>query len=118
MKKPHLAQRTNEEWVKALSDPVSDGAIKDLRKILLVGLRASLSNRITTDLDSITEDFAQEALQNIRKNIHTFRGESKFTSWAMKFAVHVAIAEMRRWTWKDVFSVFKLKKISSLHMKK
>jgi uncharacterized protein YqgV (UPF0045/DUF77 family) len=97
MKKPHLAQRTNEEWTTALSDPVSDDAIKDLRKILLAGLRASLSDRITTDLDSFTEDFAQEAQQKICKNIHTFRGESKFTTWAMKFAVHAAFAEMRLW---------------------
>jgi RNA polymerase sigma-70 factor (ECF subfamily) len=97
-----LVQRTNAEWIKDLSDPVSDEALTDLRTLLLRGLRASLSNRITTDLDSITEDFAQEALLKILKNIHTFRGESKFTTWAQKIAIHVAFTELRRRRWKDI----------------
>jgi RNA polymerase sigma-70 factor (ECF subfamily) len=97
-----LVQRTNAEWIEALSDPVSDEALTDLRTLLLRGLRASLSSRISTDLDSITEDFAQEALLKILKNIHTFRGESKFTTWAQKIAIHVAFTELRRRRWKDI----------------
>lgn len=97
-----MIQRTNDEWIEALSDPVSDEALTDLRTLLLHGLRASLSNRISTDLDSITEDFAQEALLKILKNVHTFRGESKFTTWAQKIAIHVAFTELRRRRWKDV----------------
>ncbi len=97
-----MIQRTNEEWVEALSNPVSDEALSDLRTLLLRGLRASLSSRISTDLDSITEDFAQEALLKILKNVHTFRGESRFTTWAQKIAVHVAFTELRRRRWKDV----------------
>jgi RNA polymerase sigma-70 factor (ECF subfamily) len=97
-----LSQRTNAEWIEALSDPVSDEALTDLRTLLLRGLRASLSSRISTDLDSITEDFAQEALLKILKNIHTFRGESKFTTWAQKIAIHVAFTELRRRRWKDI----------------
>jgi RNA polymerase sigma-70 factor (ECF subfamily) len=97
-----LNQRTNSEWIEELSDPVSEEALTDLRAILLRGLRASLSNRIQTDLDAITEDFVQEALLKILKSIDTFRGESRFTTWAQKIAIHVAFTELRRRRWKDV----------------
>lgn len=97
-----MNQRTNAEWIEELSDPVSNEALEDLRAILLRGLRASLSNRIHTDLDAITEDFVQEALLKILKSIDTFRGESRFTTWAQKIAIHVAFTELRRRRWKDV----------------
>ena len=97
-----MIQRTNQEWVEELRDPVSNEALEDLRAILLRGLRASLSNRIQTDLDAITEDFVQEALLKVLKSVDTFRGESKFTTWAQKIAIHVAFTELRRRRWKDV----------------
>ena len=97
-----MTQRTNEEWLEQLSDPVDSKALSDLRKILLRGLRASLSNRINTDLDAITEDFVQDALLKILKSLHTFRGESRFTTWAQKIAIHVAYTELRRRRWKDI----------------
>lgn len=95
-------QRTNEEWLEQLSDPMSNEALEDLRAILLRGLRASLSNKIRTDLDAITEDFVQDALLKILDNLETFRGESRFTTWAQKIAIHVAYTELRRRRWKDV----------------
>ncbi len=95
-------KRTNQEWLVELSDPISDEALSDLREILLRGLRASLSNRINTDLDAITEDFVQEALLKILKSIDTFRGESRFTTWAQKIAIHVAYTELRRRRWKNI----------------
>jgi RNA polymerase sigma-70 factor (ECF subfamily) len=102
MRRTQLNQRTNTEWIEELSDPVSEEALEDLRAILLRGLRASLSNRIHTDLDAITEDFVQEALLKILKSLDTFRGESRFTTWAQKIAIHVAFTELRRRRWKDV----------------
>ena len=97
-----MVQRTNSEWIEALSEPISDEALTDLRNILLRGLRASLSSKIDSGLDEITEDFAQEALLKILKNLHTFRGESKLTTWAQKIAIHVAFTELRRRRWKDI----------------
>ena len=95
-------QRTNEEWLEQLSDPISNEALEDLRVVLLRGLRASLSNKIRADLDAITEDFVQDALLKILDNLDTFRGESRFTTWAQKIAIHVAYTELRRRRWKDV----------------
>lgn len=97
-----MTQRTNQEWIEQLSDPIDDQALTDLREILLRGLRASLSSRINTELDAITEDFAQDALLKILKSIETFRGESRFTTWAQKIAIHVAYTELRRRRWKDI----------------
>ncbi len=97
-----MSQRTNQEWLQDLQDPISEEALIDLRKILLRGLRASLASRIQTDLDQITEDFVQEALLKILSSLDTFRGESRFTTWAQKIAIHVAFTELRRRRWKDV----------------
>jgi RNA polymerase sigma-70 factor (ECF subfamily) len=97
-----LNQRTNEEWIEALREPVSGEALEDLRTVLLRGLRASLSSRVNTDLDALTEDFAQDALLKILKSLESFRGESRFTTWAQKIAIHVAFTELRRRRWKDI----------------
>lgn len=97
-----MTQRTNAEWLTALREPISEDALTDLRNILLRGLRAALSNRVRSDLEAITEDFAQEALLKILKSLDTFRGESRFTTWAQKIAVHVAFTELRRRRWKDI----------------
>lgn len=97
-----MSRRTNEEWLEQLDDPVDEEALEDLRAILLRGLRASLSNRIDTDLEAITEDFVQDALLKILKSLHTFRGESRFTTWAQKIAIHVAYTELRRRRWRDI----------------
>ncbi len=97
-----ISQRTNQQWLDDLSDPVSSDALEDLRAILLRGLRAALSNRVDGDLEALTEDFAQDALLKILKSIDTFRGESRFSTWAQKIAIHVAFSELRRRRWKDV----------------
>lgn len=95
-------QRSNEEWLDALRAPISDEALEDLRTTLLRGLRAALSRRVDGDLEAITEDFAQEALLKILDSLETFRGESRFTTWAQKIAINVAFSELRRRRWKDI----------------
>ena len=97
-----MVDRTNEEWLTALRDPINDDALNELREYLVYGLRAALANKIDTGLEDITEDFAQDALLKILNNLETFRGESKFTTWAQKIAIHVAFTELRRRRWKDI----------------
>jgi RNA polymerase sigma-70 factor (ECF subfamily) len=94
--------RTNEEWLADLQGPDPEVAIEDLREIVLRGLRAALSTRIRRDLDYVVEDFVQDALLKILDNLPSFRGESKFTTWALKIAIHVAYTELRRRRWQDV----------------
>jgi RNA polymerase sigma-70 factor (ECF subfamily) len=97
-----LAGRTNHEWVRDLQGAEQDSALSDLRALLLRGLRAALYTHIHEGLDSILEDFVQEALIKILNNLDTFRGESRFTTWAQKIAVNVAFTELRRRRWQNV----------------
>jgi len=99
---PMSDPRSNQDWVRDLQGPDSENAIADLREILLRGLRAALASRIRRDLEFVIEDFVQEALLKILANLDTFRGESKFTTWAHKIAVNVAYTELRRRRWQDV----------------
>lgn len=97
-----MLDRNNSEWMAALSGPDPGEAIDDLRAILVRGLRYTLSSRVKGDLDMLVEDFAQDALVRILDKLETFRGESRFTTWAQKIAVRVAFSEMRRQRWKDI----------------
>jgi RNA polymerase sigma-70 factor (ECF subfamily) len=96
-----MIERTNQEWLAALRGPGRDKALADLRAFLVRGLRYALANQSNvteTDL----EDFAQEALLKILAGLDSFRGESRFTTWAQKIAVRVALTELRRHRWRDV----------------
>ena len=97
-----MVERTNAEWLADLQGPDSDSAISDLRDTLLRGLRAALSSHIRKDLSFVIEDFVQDALLKILDNLDSFRGESRFTTWAQKIAIHVAYTELRRRRWQDV----------------
>ena len=83
-------------------EPASSIALEELRSILLRGLRAALSGRVDGDVDTLAEDFAQEAMLKILANLETFRGESRFTTWAQRIAIHIAFSELRRRRWKDI----------------
>ena len=95
-----MVERTNEEWLAALRGPEQAEALGDLRAFLVRGLRYALANRSDVD-EQIREDFAQDALLKILNALDTFRGESRFTTWAQKIAVNVAFTELRRRRWQD-----------------
>ncbi len=97
-----MGERTNEQWLSDLRGKNQDQAIADLRRLLKRGLIYALSSRIKSDLEHQVEDFVQDAILRILEKLDTFRGESKFTTWAHKVAVRVAFTEMRRKRWKDI----------------
>ena len=92
--------RTDAEWVADISadGERSDLAVTDLRRILLAGL-ARAFRRCSRPL---VEDAAQEALILITKRIGSYRGDSRFTTWALSVATHVTLSEMRRARWGDI----------------
>jgi len=96
-----MTERTNQEWLAALRGPERDDALADLRAFLVRGLRHTLASWPNVD-EAALEDFAQDALLKILKGLDSFRGESRFTTWAQKIAVHVAFTELRRLRWRDV----------------
>ncbi len=97
-----MQTRTNDEWLSDLRGENQDQAIEDLRRVLKRGLIYALSSRIKIDLESQVEDFVQDSILRILDKMDSFRGESKFTTWAQKVAVRVAFTEMRRQRWKDI----------------
>ncbi len=93
---------TNEAWLEALRGPGRDGALQQLRAILVRGLQAVLAQRVPARAGALAEDFAQEALVKILESLDTFRSESRFTTWAQKIAVRLAFTELRRKRWQGV----------------
>lgn len=100
-----MKQRTNDDWLAELRDVNQrDAALTDLREILLRGLRRGLVDYVNTsgpEFQPLAEDFTQEALLKVLANLDSFQGRSKFTTWAHKIAVRVALTELRRKRWKD-----------------
>jgi RNA polymerase sigma-70 factor (ECF subfamily) len=96
-----MAERTNQEWLAAQLGLWRDQALADLRARLVRGLRYAMADRPSVTGADL-EDFGQEALMKILAGLDSFRGESRFTTWAQKIAVRVAFTELRRQRWKDV----------------
>ncbi len=95
-------ERGNEHWVRAMAmdGPEGDAARRELRTVLVGGLRRVLASRGVGD--DVCEDFAQEALVRVRERLGTFRGDSRFTTWALSVATRLAFDELRHKRWKDV----------------
>src|ERR671911_309495 len=96
-----MRERTNEQWLAELRGANPDEALADLYALLIRGLRVGLRN-YGGGVDANAEDFAQEALLKITGNLDSFRGESRFTTWAQKIAMNVALTELKRRRWRDV----------------
>jgi RNA polymerase sigma-70 factor, ECF subfamily len=103
--------RTNEEWLHDLraSGTVQEAAIDDLRNLLLRTVLFFFTRNLSdfkglarAEILQLAEDCAQEALIAIMNHLSDFRGDSKFTTWAYKFAVNIALTTARRAHWKDV----------------
>lgn len=95
------SDRTNEEWLTALNGTPDPQAVTDLRDLLLRGLRYALKQHYHVT-ESDLEDFVQDALVRILDNVGSFRGESKFSTWAQKIAIRVAFSELRRKRWENI----------------
>jgi RNA polymerase sigma-70 factor, ECF subfamily len=96
-----VRERTNEQWLMELRGPNPDGALADLYELLVRRLGAALGG-YRGGLEANFGDFAQEALIKITGNLDSFRGESRFTTWAQKIAINVALTELKRRRWRDV----------------
>jgi RNA polymerase sigma factor (sigma-70 family) len=92
----------DDEWVPALSagGAAGEAAQRELRVVLVRGLRRALASHHVPD--DLCEDLAQEALVRIRERLATFRGESRFTTWALSIALRIAFDELRHKRWTDV----------------
>lgn len=102
--------RTNEQWLADLraSDAAQSAALDDLRERLQRSIyyylsqeRSDLRGLATKELQVMAEDLAQDAVLRVMANLDNFRGESRFTTWANKIAIRLAISDLRRARYKD-----------------
>ncbi len=105
-----MTERSNDQWLHDLTaePPVRDRAIADLRARLQRGIyyylsneRSDLADLAAEEITQMAEDFVQEAILRVLKNLDSFKGNSQFTTWATKVAVRIAISELRRARYKD-----------------
>lgn len=112
MSAARIRTRSNEEWLRELradDTPEQVAAINDLREYLLRAVLyffsqypGDLRGLAREEIEQIAQDLAQDALLTILKNLDEFRGESKFTTWAYRFAINMSLVEARRRRWKNV----------------
>ncbi len=103
--------RSNQEWIAALTrngDGAQDEALAELRARLQRSIyfylsqdRSDLSGLAGHELAQMAEDLAQDATMRVMDNLAKFRGESRFTTWATKIAIRLAISDLRRSRYKD-----------------
>jgi RNA polymerase sigma-70 factor (ECF subfamily) len=99
----------SRRWLDELgaSGPAHEDAILRLHAMLLRAARFEISRRRHApglrggDHDDLAQQAADDALMAILRKLDDFRGDSRFTTWAYKFALYEAAVKLRRRGWQD-----------------
>ncbi len=103
------ASMVDRHWVGRLGvgSPGRDAAIASLHELLLRGARFEVRRRSAGfpqlrggDLDDLAQQAADDALLAVLGKLDSFRGDSRFTTWAYKFALLEAAVKVRRRAWQ------------------
>lgn len=101
--------RDSRDWLERLATrgAVRDAAIGELHALLLRAARFEVGRRGAShshvrggDRDDLAQQSADDALLAILRKLGDFRGESRFTTWAYKFALYEAAATVRKRAWQ------------------
>ena len=104
-----LLDPDSREWLAGLrgEGPVRDGAVARLHALLLRAALFEVARRRPVlphlrgnDLEDIAHQAADDALVSVLARLDDFRGESRFTTWAYKFALLEAAVKLRRRAWQ------------------
>lgn len=96
-------------WVTRLSRPGAEreDAAAELHALLLRAARFEIHRRrlafpqlAGADLNDLAWQSADDALMSILRRLGDFRGDSRFTTWACKFAIVEAGVKVRRHAWR------------------
>jgi RNA polymerase sigma-70 factor, ECF subfamily len=107
--RPLDAPDNSRAWLEALrSEGVRrDNAIAELHELLLRAARFEIGRRRAAlsfvrgeELDDLALQAADDALVAVLAKLDDFRGASRFTTWAYKFAVLEAGVRLRRRAWQ------------------
>jgi RNA polymerase sigma-70 factor, ECF subfamily len=100
---------TSQAWVRRLTCPGADRdtAVTELHALLLRAARFEISRRRPAfpqlggaDLDDLAWQSADDALMSVLRRLGDFRGDSRFTTWASKFAIVEAGVKVRKHAWR------------------
>jgi len=95
-------------WLRDLraGGVVHDDAVERLHALLLraarfeTGRRRASHPHLRGDLDEIAQEAADDALLAVLERLDDYRGWSRFTTWAYKFALYQASVKVRRRSWQ------------------
>jgi RNA polymerase sigma-70 factor (ECF subfamily) len=98
----------SHEWLRSLrADDTREAAVGRLHALLLRAARFEVSRRRSTlphlrasELDDIANEAATDAAMGVLRRLDDFRGASRFTTWAYKFALLEASAKLRKRAWQ------------------
>jgi RNA polymerase sigma-70 factor, ECF subfamily len=99
----------SREWLRSLraGGREHDEAVARLHALLLRAARFECARRRPAlphlrgnDLDDIANQAADDALVSVLARLDSFRGASRFTTWAYKFALLEAAVKLRRRAWQ------------------
>ena len=100
----------SRRWVDDLGGGgrAHEDALLRLHELLLRAARFEISRRRHAlshlrggDHDDLAQQSADDALVAILRKLDDFRGDSRFTTWAYKFALYEAAVKLRRRTWQE-----------------
>ena len=107
---PDRAAADSRAWLTALRSTGAerDAAITRLHELLLRAARFEVSRRRAAlshvrgeDLDDLALQAADDALVAVLAKLDDYRGASRFTTWAYKFALLEAGVRLRRRAWQE-----------------
>lgn len=95
-------------WLEALraDGATRDRAVAELHALLLSAARftvhrpSSARTHLRETLEDIAQQSADDALVAVLGKLDGFRGESRFTTWAYKFAILETAVALRRHAWQ------------------
>jgi RNA polymerase sigma-70 factor (ECF subfamily) len=99
----------SQMWIDHLrpQSPHRDAAILALHAHLLKAARYEVARRRAShphlrgdDFDDLAQQSADDALVSVLSKLDGFRGDSRFTTWAYKFALFEAGTKIRRRAWQ------------------
>ena len=101
----------SREWLDSLraEGAIRDGAIARLHELLMRAARFEVARRRATlphvrgdELVDIATEAADDALMSVLRRLEDFRGASRFTTWAYKFALLEAAVKLRKRAWQGI----------------
>jgi RNA polymerase sigma-70 factor (ECF subfamily) len=107
---PQRLDPDSQRWVDGLRSEGVDreAAVARLHGLLLRAARFEVARRAPglpqlrgAGLDELAQEAADDAAVSVLRRLDTFRGESRFTTWAYKFALLEASVKVRRRIWRD-----------------